>query len=355
MKIHLGYLLGFSAIVLAGCAAFFSVFGLSHLFAGASLSIIIMASALEFSKLVVATYLHSYWSNISKLMRVYLVSGLVILALITSAGIYGYLSNAYQITANKLNIHNNSVGVYDLKLEQLNNKVKNNTLLLESKNNRISQLSDIRSKQEDRFQPNSNNRSNERMVNTTNQTINDLNKEIDILNKENSILSDSIISLTNAKLEKVNNSDVSAELGPLKYMSDITGMTMDSVVNIFILLLVFVFDPLAICLVVATASVFKINGNLNTKKTNTQKLEVQKREEIKQPTPIKTNEATHNIPQSPSFESPKIDNNNSDLKQPKRGIKYEDIKEVKEMQMKDDKTPRNFSKTIRNNNINRYD
>ena len=83
MKLHLGHLLGFSAISLAGCAAFFSVFGLSQLFAGASLAVIIMASTLELSKLVIASYLHSYWNRISKAMKIYFTSGVIILVLIT--------------------------------------------------------------------------------------------------------------------------------------------------------------------------------------------------------------------------------------------------------------------------------
>ena len=89
-------LIGVSALLVAGSAAFFSVFGLSKLFAGAQLSVIIMAGSLEFSKLVAASFLYQYWYSASKLLKTYLSIGVVVLVLITSAGIFGYLSNAYQ-------------------------------------------------------------------------------------------------------------------------------------------------------------------------------------------------------------------------------------------------------------------
>ena len=88
-------LLGFSALFVAFNAAFLSVFGLSKLFAGAALSVIVMASSLELAKLVTAAYLYRYWGIINKLMKTYLMIGVLTLIFITSAGIFGYLSNAY--------------------------------------------------------------------------------------------------------------------------------------------------------------------------------------------------------------------------------------------------------------------
>ena len=93
---HLKTYVGLSALFVAGSAAFFSVFGLSNLFAGAKLSVIVMASSLEFGKLVAASFLYRYWNNVNKILRTYMAIGVVVLVLITSAGIFGYLSNAYQ-------------------------------------------------------------------------------------------------------------------------------------------------------------------------------------------------------------------------------------------------------------------
>ena len=93
---HLKTYVGLSAFFVAGSAAFFSVFWLSNLFAGAKLSVIVMASSLEFGKLVAASFLYRYCNNLNKILRTYMAVGVVVLVLITSAGIFGYLSNAYQ-------------------------------------------------------------------------------------------------------------------------------------------------------------------------------------------------------------------------------------------------------------------
>ena len=101
-KGFLPFLIGFSAISVSGSAAFYSVFGLSKLFAGASTEVIIMAGSLEVAKLVTASLLYQYWDSINKFLKYYLSIAVVILVIITSMGIYGFLSSAYQETFNKL-------------------------------------------------------------------------------------------------------------------------------------------------------------------------------------------------------------------------------------------------------------
>ena len=98
----LPFLIGFSALSVSGSAAFYSVFGLSKLFAGASTEVIIMAGSLEIAKLVTASLLYQYWGTINKILRTYLTIATVILIIITSMGIYGFLSAAYQETFNQL-------------------------------------------------------------------------------------------------------------------------------------------------------------------------------------------------------------------------------------------------------------
>ena len=90
------FLVGISALFIAGSAAFFSVFGLSKLFAGEALAVIIMAGSSEFGKLVAASFLYRYWSKISRWLKIYMTVGVITLVGITSAGIFGFLSNAYQ-------------------------------------------------------------------------------------------------------------------------------------------------------------------------------------------------------------------------------------------------------------------
>ena len=99
-------IIALSALSVSASAAFYSVTGLSKLFAGASFQVLIMTGSLEVAKLVIASLLYQYWSQLNKILRAYLSIASVILILITSAGIYGFLSAAYQETASKSGIIN---------------------------------------------------------------------------------------------------------------------------------------------------------------------------------------------------------------------------------------------------------
>ena len=115
MKFKFSFLVALAATLVAGCSAYYSVFGLSQLFAGASLSVILMASSLEFSKVIAVSILEKYWNKIGKTLRVYLIIGVTILVCITSAGIYGFLSNAYQKTASNVEMSDAALGVLNNK------------------------------------------------------------------------------------------------------------------------------------------------------------------------------------------------------------------------------------------------
>ena len=101
------FMIAFSALSVSASAAFYSVYGLSKLFAGAQFEVIIMAGSLEVAKLVTASLLYQYWDTINKWLRTYLTIAAVVLVLITSMGIYGFLSAAYQDTFNQLTIVEN--------------------------------------------------------------------------------------------------------------------------------------------------------------------------------------------------------------------------------------------------------
>lgn len=261
MKNKFGYLMMFMALIVAGCAGYFSVWGLSQLFAGASTAVIIMASGLEIGKIITTTALHRYWKKISGLLKVYLTTSVVILMLITSAGIYGFLSNAYQKTANQLEIHEGEVFVFEGKKLLFENNVGNNRTLIEQKNKRAEQLSQLRSSQETRLDSakTSRDRNNARKdIEISNAEIQKLSNEIDVLNQNNLALNDSINKYNTMILELKSSSDIAGEIGPLKYISELTDMPMAKVVNLLILLLVFVFDPLAVALVLMTNRIFEL-------------------------------------------------------------------------------------------------
>lgn len=259
MKIKFSFIVLSLSLAVAGCAAYFSVWGLSQLFAGASLSVIIMASILELGKIVSTTALHRYWDKLAKGLRTYLTISVIVLMIITSAGIYGFLSNAYQKTANKLELHEGAVGVLDGKKKIFTDAVVANNKIIDSKNKRIDQLSGLRTTQENRIDAaRSNTNALRGDINSSNSEIQRLSTEIDALNVKNSVLNDSISKYQTKVLEVKSGSDVAGEVGPLKYVSELTGVAMDRVVNYMILLLIFVFDPLAIALVLTTNRIFQL-------------------------------------------------------------------------------------------------
>jgi molybdopterin-binding protein len=263
MKLKLKYIILALALSVAGCAAYFSVWGLSQLFAGASTAVIIMASVLETGKIVTTTALHTYWDKLSKTLRIYLTISVVILMVITSAGIYGFLSNAYQSTANKLEVHESELGLLDTKKATFEKSVSDNQKLIEAKTKRLEQLSNLRNNQELRLDNSVSNKARNSVrgdIKSADAEIQKLNTEIDLLNSKNFTLADSINAYSVKAIELKAGSSVAAEVGPLKYISQLTGVSMASVVNYMILLLIFVFDPLAVALVLITNRIFQIES-----------------------------------------------------------------------------------------------
>jgi hypothetical protein len=273
MKFKLKYTMLGLALAVAGCAAYFSIWGLSQLFAGASTAVIIMASVLEIGKLVTTTALHTYWDKLAKSLRIYLAISVCVLMLITSAGIYGFLSNAYQSTANKLEIHEGELGLLDAKKGGFEKITADNQKLIDAKTKRLDQLSNLRSNQESRLDNSSSNRSKNSVrgdIKSADGEIQKLNSEIDVLNNKNAVLADSINSYNVKAIQLKSGSSVAAEVGPLKYIAQLTGISMASVVNYLILLLIFVFDPLAVSLILITNRVFQIESDeeLNDEEIN---------------------------------------------------------------------------------------
>ena len=250
------------AILLAGTAAYFSVWGLSQLFAGASLAVIIMASVLEVGKVIITTALHTYWNNLNRGLKVYLTTSVVILMIITSAGIYGFLSNAYQKTANELEIHEGEINVLVTKKDAFQASIDENKRLITDKVNEKDETSNRLNRRIDNIDFTKGNQSRRADIATAegNKRLNTISSEIDVLNAKNSVLLDSVNKYNVEVLELKSGSKIAGEVGPLKYISELTGTPMANVVNYLILLLIFVFDPLAIALVLATNRIFELNG-----------------------------------------------------------------------------------------------
>jgi hypothetical protein len=261
----------------------FSVWGLSQLFAGASTAVIIMATVLEIGKILTTTMLHTYWSKLAISLKTYLTISVAVLMVITSVGIYGFLSNAYQITANKLEIHEGETDILNAKKEIFEKTIEENKKIIQDKTNEKNQTSERLNKRIGNIDYTKSNQSRnaDRATNDANKRLEAISLEIDELNNKNVSLSDSVNKYNVKVLELKSNSKVSGEIGPLKYISKLTGIPMANVVNYMILLLIFVFDPLAVALILAASKIFEIEkeNKKDDKKEESNKEEVKIEEE----------------------------------------------------------------------------
>jgi len=255
------FLIGLSALAVSGSAAFYSVFGLSKLFAGASTQVIIMAGSLEFAKLVVASLLYQYWGTIGKFLRFYLATAVFILMVITSGGIYGFLSGAYQETATKSEFLDKSLAVLQTKQNRFEENKVDLTLEKDQVNKTISELRtslsnptqvSYYSEEAGEVITTSSTSARKALQSELSATITDR----DNINLKLEAVQDSIMRIDTELLDLEINNEEQRELGPLKYLAATTGKDMGEVVNWFLLLIIFVFDPLAIALVVAANFAF---------------------------------------------------------------------------------------------------
>jgi len=254
-KTALKILIGAAALLLAVLAALFSVIGLSKLFAGAGITIIAMASTLEASKLIVTSFLYQYWATINKMLRLYLLTSILIVASITSIGIYGYLSGAYQTTKLKYDLTLTQTDSLSTKKIYYESLVTTYKTQVQNKNVQLNTLINLRNSQESRAtqlvtQYRSSRSADKSAINTEN-SIKTINRNIDSLNTSIIVFSDSAslmqVAITQLKLK----TEISSELGPLVYISNVLNTPMDNVVNMLIILFIIVFDPLAICMVIS--------------------------------------------------------------------------------------------------------
>ena len=253
-------IIALTALSVSGSAAFYSVSGLSKLFAGATLEVIIMAGSLEVAKLVIASLLYQYWDTINKLLRTYLSIAAVVLVLITSMGIYGFLSAAYQDTYRQLTIKNNQTAFLTQKKDFYNKDVIRYDQELERISNNISTLSNakVSNIQVRDTTVSSGFRST---ISTTELRLSQKRIEVEEENRQKvqtkrEVAADSLQKYQIEILTLENNSEVAGELGPLQYLSGLTGTSMDKIINILLLVIIFVFDPLAISLVIAANFAF---------------------------------------------------------------------------------------------------
>ena len=217
------YWIGLSALLIAGSAAAFSVYGLAKLFSGAFISVVIMAGSLELGKLVTASFLYRYWNMINWFQKVYMTIATIVLVFITSAGIFGYLSNAYQGATLEFEKQSTELLTIEERIEQLD---EDKVFLKEELEQAIGELPD-------------------NYITAKRKLREEYNPQITQLNQE---LLEYKTKRADLEIQLVSTG---VDVGPAIYLARTFGTDIDTVVKFFIFILIFVFDPLAVMLVIA--------------------------------------------------------------------------------------------------------
>ena len=242
------YNVGLSALLIAGSAAFFSVFGLSKLFAGATLAVIIMAGSLEFGKIIGASFLYRYWNSIANWLKVYMTVGVITLVGITSAGIFGFLSNAYQGATIEFEKQSTTLLYKEDRLEQLEeDKIYLKQELEQSVNSLPDNYPTAKRKLREEYNP----------------KVLELNDEILDIKQD----------ISDLKVELV---ETGVDVGPAIYLARAFDTDIDTVVKFFIFILIFVFDPMAISLVIAYNVVVRKENNFTSRSIKKEKVVLEK-------------------------------------------------------------------------------
>ena len=262
-KKFLPWFLLFCAIGLSGTAAYYSVIGLSIIFSAVAIPVIIMGSFLEISKLAIATYLHDKWKETYGLLKIYLTIALVTLSLLTSVGIYGLLSTGFQQNIAGLEINNKKIENIEVKKERFNEikldyQKEKGVLDRDITNLRNALSTNTTTQSVDRTTGQVITRANGGNRKAFESQLKIAQENRDAVSKKIESLNDSITSLDLEVLDLTSTEIESGELGAIKYLSEITGWDIKKTANFFILALIFVFDPLAIALVISTNQAFKI-------------------------------------------------------------------------------------------------
>lgn len=270
-------IVGSTAFLIAGIAAFFSIKGISLLFSGSFWAVVLMASSLEVGKLVATSCLYRYFSELNKLIKVYLYIAITVLMLVTSLGIFGFLTDAYNKSKFKSELYTSKIQFIE---------EKKNTLLqkFEYNKERIKTLTTIRASQEDRLNTitkqntsvttskkgglfggdqtsivtdTSALKAKTNLIESATREVSDANLQIDSVNKENEALLLELDTINHQILELKQKESSESDIGTFKFIAKAFNMELDTAVKYFILCLVFVFDPLAVILLIVFNSLLK--------------------------------------------------------------------------------------------------
>jgi len=246
----IGLIVLLTALTISGIAIYYSVAGLAAIFASAVIPITIMGISLEVGKLVTAVWLHKYWSKATWWLRTYLSLAVFVLMFITSMGIFGFLSKAHIDQSLASGTAQAGISSFDEKIAYQRQIIATNQTL-------IRQLDDVVNQTLART---TDSKGSERALQIRRSQATDrtrLVKEIDTANAEISRLSAERAPLASEARR------VEAEVGPIKYIAEFIYGTradqtlLEEAVRWVIIVIIFVFDPLAVLLLIASQYTFK--------------------------------------------------------------------------------------------------
>jgi hypothetical protein len=235
------FILGITALFVALCGAYFSVLGIATLFSGSFVSVTVMASSLELGKVVATSFLYRYWHKTSWLIRLYLLSAILILMVVTSVGVFGYLSAAYQTNSVKFSQLDQQVSVIESQKSVFDSEIQQN-------NKRIETLNELRVVQEQRVQDAGNYKVPREQAYAA---IEKANQEIQTLSTRNQELQAEKFKKDGELIEITKQTTEIKDIGTFKFVANVINKPLDTVVIAFICVLICVFDPLAVTLILA--------------------------------------------------------------------------------------------------------
>lgn len=263
-------LLGLSALFVAICGGFFSVKGIALLFSGSFWATAVMASSLEFGKIMATSFLYRYWSTINKLIRFYLTCAVVILMGITSLGIYGFLSQAFYSSKSKLDSIESEIKLVQEQKFSLNNQIKDSNdrlrISTETRQNQEKNLNEafkqtttktitkssgfFGGEKKETVSDNEAIKLKDTSLKTLQSNISNLDNNIQTLQNNLNQYNNTITAL-DTQLINLNSKITSSDIGSFKFIAEAFNIKIDNVAKWFIFIIVSVFDPLAVCLVIA--------------------------------------------------------------------------------------------------------
>ena len=266
----LAYLTLLTALAISGVAAYYSIIGLVAIFSASVIPIAVMGVVLETGKLVSAAWLYHYWKNVNKLLKTYLISAVVILMFITSMGIFGFLSKAH---IEQTSVQSDNT----IQIESIESQIQRQQKDIERAELQLGLLDDALKKYVE--------------LGAVTKSINARQGQEEERYALTTIINnatDTIATLTKQKYElRTKENELIAEVGPIKYIAELVygnsdTNTLEEAVRWVIIIIVFVFDPLAVLLLISANISLKEEMTKLRRRRGQKKRHLRKRADKKQ-------------------------------------------------------------------------